>query len=549
MVKFLKILLLLIIPNTIYAQVAENSYRIFLTDKNHNEYSILNPQEFLSQKSIHRRLKHNIEIIENDLPLSTYYLDSLKKLGVTILRKSKWLNSAVIYTIDQNLLDTITSIEFIKSIQRANIELNTNRNKAFEIERLYQDSVSGKSLDYGEATTQISIINGQTLHNAGYMGQNMTIAIIDAGFYNVDILPAFDSLWFNNQILGIKDFVDDDNYVYDASNHGMKVLSIIGGNIPGKIIGTAPKANFWLLRSEQTASENSIEEDNWVAAAEFADSVGSDIINSSLGYSEFDDTLQNHSYSDMDGNTTFITKAADIAASKGILIVNSAGNLGDDPWKYISAPADADSILTVGAVDSFASLAYFSSLGPTSDGRIKPNVVAMGYNTAVQGNDGNIAYSNGTSFSTPIISGMAACLWQKYPELNNMEIIEKVQQSAHQYSHPDNKLGYGIPDFGKAAELDDINSISVINNEAFIKTYPNPFKDNLTIEILIKNKAFLNIELFSFSGIKIKEINTNIESYKTIIKLSNLEKNPTGIYILKIKIGNQYITKKISKIN
>lgn len=549
MIKFFKILFFIIIPNLMCAQVAENSYRIFFTDKNHSNYTIENPLEFLSQKAIDRRIRQNIEIVENDLPVSKYYIDSLKNLGLTVLNESKWFNSAVIYSSDQDLIDTITSLEFIKSVQKSQGKLSTNEFLPAPKEIINNNFTFDKSLDYGEGETQISMINGLTLHNAGYKGQNMTIAVIDAGFYNVDILPAFDSLWLNNQILGIKDFVDKDVQVFDASNHGMKVLSVIGGNIPGQLIGTAPKAKFWLLRSEQTASEFSIEEDNWVAAAEFADSVGVDIINSSLGYSEFDDTSQNYHYSDMDGNTTFVTKGADMAASKGILVVNSAGNLGDDPWKYISAPADADSVLTVGAVDSFATLAYFSSLGPTSDGRIKPNVVAMGYKTAVQGIDGNITYSNGTSVSSPIISGMAACLWQKYPELTNMEIIEKIEQSSHQYSNPDNEMGYGIPDFGEAAELENINLISVINNGAFIETYPNPFIDNLTIEILLKNITTLNIEIYSSSGTKIKEINTKSQSLKSVIKLSNLGNYPAGIYILKIKIDNQYITKKISKIN
>lgn len=551
MLKPIKILFFLLLYSATYAQVAENCYRIYLTDKNNNEYNINNPEEFLSEKAIARRITYNIDIELNDLPVSKYYLDSLEKLGLSILNKSKWLNTVVVYSTDKDLIDTIENYSFIQSVQKSNKTLITNNlsENILVNNNNHITKANENDLDYGYGVTQIGMINGHTLHKSGYLGQNMTIAVIDAGFYNVDLLPAFDSLRYNNQILGTKDFVDGDNQVFNASSHGMKVLSIMASNMPGKLIGTAPKANYWLLRSEQTASEYSIEEDNWISAAEFADSVGADIINSSLGYSEFDDSMQNYSYSEMDGNTAAITKAADIAASKGILVVNSAGNLGDDPWRYISAPADGDSVLTVGAVDSYASLAYFSSVGPTSDGRIKPNVAAMGYRTALQGTDGNITYSNGTSFSTPIIAGMAACLWQCFPELNNMQIIEKIQQSAHQYSNPDNELGYGIPDFGIAAELYNTNLISIIKNEALIKTYPNPFRDQIKVEFLIKINEEITIELYNSTGNKLRSKIINPNHYKTIVSLSKLSNYSPGIYFLKIKIGNEYVTKIISKIN
>lgn len=550
MIKLFKIISLLLLSTVAYSQVAENCYRLYLTDKNYNTYDLNNPEEFLTTKSINRRLKQNISLQINDLPVSQFYLDSLKKLGLTILNKSKWLNTVVVYTNDIELIDTIDYYGFIRTFQKSTKTLDSNSFKDILVRNeMTLTKTKGDNYDYGFGSTQISMVNGHTLHRSGFRGENISIAIIDAGFYNVDILPAFDSLRINNQILGTKDFVDGDTQVFDASNHGMKVLSVMASNIPGELIGTAPKANYWLLRSEETSSEYSIEEDNWLAAAEFADSVGVDIINSSLGYTEFDDPLQNYIYENLDGNTTFITKAADIAASKGILVVNSAGNLGDDPWKYISAPADADSILTVGAVDSFAASVYFSGIGPTSDGRIKPDVTAMGYRAAVQGNDGNITFSNGTSFSAPIISGMAACLWQYFPNLSNMEIIHKIQESAHQYSNPDYQMGYGIPDFGKAAGLENINLISVINNEAFIKTYPNPFTDNITIEFLIKISEQINIELYNSTGEKMRTEFAYPNTYKTTIIIKDLAQYSSGIYYLKIKIGDSYITKTICKIN
>ncbi|MFC2096133.1 S8 family serine peptidase [Bacteroidota bacterium] len=546
MKKFILLIFILITSNS-FAQVAENSYRLFLTDKNNNAYSLSNPEEFLSQKAIDRRTKQNIDVINNDLPISKFYLDSLENLGLQILTKSKWLNTIVVYTIDNELIDTITDFGFIKSKQKANSSLKSYSNMLY-VENNTVSILSEKDdpLDYGFGTTQISMINGHILHQNGYKGQGITIAIIDGGFYEVDNLPAFESLWINDQILGEKDFIDGDNEVFDASSHGMKVLSTMGGYIPGELIGTAPKASYWLLRSEETSTEYSIEEDNWVAAAEFADSVGSDIITSSLGYSEFDDPSQNYTYSDMDGNSTFITRAADIAASKGILVLNSAGNLADDPWKYISAPGDGDSVLTVGAVDSYATYAYFSGLGPTSDGRIKPNVAAMGLQTAVQGIDGSVTIANGTSFSTPIIAGMAACLWQFYPDLNNMEIIRKIEESAHQYSTPDYNLGYGIPDFAKAASLSSTNIISY-SETAIIKVYPNPFSSYIRIELLQKSQQDVSVDMYNIVGRKVKTLNKTTNNYG-IINVNDLDNLPSGIYLLKIQLGSQTVHRRISKI-
>jgi subtilisin family serine protease len=547
MIKIFTIFLFIIIPTYLFSQVAEDRYRLYLSDKENNSFSLESPEEFLSTESIQRRIKQNISIIENDLPVSNYYIDSLKNLGFRILNKSKWLNTVVVYSTDQQLIDTITSYGFIKSKNKSFVNLDSKsyldllKNQNF-------DAYSSDNVNYGNGTTQISMINGHALHQNGYQGQGITIAVIDGGFEGANTLPAFDSLWQNNQILGTRDFVDGDNEVFDASDHGMKVLSTMGANIPGSLVGTAPKANYWLLRSEKTDDENSIEEDNWAAAAEFADSLGIDIITSSLGYTEFDKEYQNYSYNDLDGNSTFITKAADIAASKGILVVNSAGNLGNDAWKYISAPGDGDSVLTVGAVDAFASIAYFSGLGPTYDGRIKPNVCAMGVQSAVQSLDGNITVSNGTSFSTPIIAGMTACLWQRHPELNNMEIIKKIEESAHQYSTPDNIMGYGIPDFAKAAELLNATNVSIINDKAIITVYPNPFIDKVSIELVSKINANSKIELYNSIGIKVRTSNIERNSNNSIIELSNLNNLPKGIYFIRMEIGNQQLTKTISKI-
>src|SRR6056297_3139953 len=545
MQKFILSFIFLLLTSLIFSQVAPDHYRIFFTDKNNSEFSIDHPEAFLSSKAIERRIKQNIPIQINDLPVNKTYIDSLKKFGLSIKNTSKWLNTALVYTTDKELIDTLPMLNFIRSCQKTAYKPNPKKRKKDKIPSKKYHLNSDSTFDYGYSTKQISMLNGHILHRKGNMGQDMTIAILDAGFYNVDILPAFDSLWSNQQILGTYDFVDGDTAVFDASSHGMKVLSVMGANIPGQLIGTAPKANYWLLRSEQTATEYSIEEDNWVAAAEFADSVGADIINTSLGYSEFDDSVLNYTYKDMDGNTAFITKAADIAASKGLLVVVSAGNQGDDPWLYITAPADGDSVLTVGSVNQYAEYSYFSSIGPTFDGRIKPNIAAMGYQPAIQGIDVAITISNGTSFSAPLISGLAACLWQHFPDLNNVEIMRMIEESAHKYSSPDYYTGYGIPDFGKAANLTQTN-VTTLSKNTLLNIFPNPFNDNLTIEINRKEDIqIIQIELFNITGQKIKQLNINDPTQdKSTLILDNLNELPSGIYLLKIKMGNQNLSKK-----
>src|SRR6056297_3122213 len=549
MQKFILSFIFLLLTSLIFSQVAPDHYRIFFTDKNNSEFSIDHPEAFLSSKAIERRIKQNIPIQINDLPVNKTYIDSLKKFGLSIKNTSKWLNTALVYTTDKELIDTLPMLNFIRSCQKTAYKPNPQKRKKDKIPSKKYHLNSDSTFDYGYSTKQISMLNGHILHRKGNMGQDMTIAILDAGFYNVDILPAFDSLWSNQQILGTYDFVDGDTAVFDASSHGMKVLSVMGANIPGQLIGTAPKANYWLLRSEQTATEYSIEEDNWVAAAEFADSVGADIINTSLGYSEFDDSVLNYTYKDMDGNTAFITKAADIAASKGILVVVSAGNQGDDPWLYITAPADGDSVLTVGSVNQYAEYSYFSSIGPTFDGRIKPNVVAMGYQTAIQGIDGAITTSNGTSFSAPLISGLAACLWQLYPDLNNMEILQKIEESAHKYSSYDYYTGYGVPDFGKAANLIQTNLHEVSENN-LLNIYPNPFYDSITIETNIEKKVQkVYIELFNITGKKVtQDYINNQPQEKYVFTLDNLSRLPSGVYFLRVTIGSYNLSKQVSKI-
>lgn len=560
MKKIYLLLVSIVITFTVISQVAPDKYVVRFTDKNDSPYSINNPEAFLSQKALDRRNAHGIAIVENDLPVNPQYIESVANTGVTILNSSKWFNSVSIYTTDQGALDIINSFSFVESIEKggnSNIEPDHTYEKQFFANEwisqipevgLYKALTAGNSYDYGAAANQIQMLNGDVLHDMGYDGEGMTIAVLDAGFLNVDDLAAFDSLWNNGQILGYKDFVEPINpNIFDSHTHGCMVLSTMGANLPGQMIGTAPKADYWLLRSEEDYSnnhiENLIEEYNWVSAAEFADSVGADIINSSLGYTTFDDPSQDHTYEDMDGNTTPITIGADLAVSKGMIVVNSAGNAGTSPWFYIGAPADGDSVFSIGAVDGGGNFASFSSNGPTYDGRIKPNVVAQGSGTAIiDPGNGSVTFGGGTSFSSPITAGMVACLWQANPNKRNTEIMEAIQSSGSLANEPNNQMGWGIPDYVLAHSIltvVDYNSEPARGMDVF----PNPFASELNISFEEDNISINRIELTDVSGKLVFEQDINQEK-STRLQLNG---SAPGFYLLKVITDKNIFTKKVLK--
>jgi hypothetical protein len=541
----------------ILAQVSPNHYLINLTDKNNSPYSLDKPEAFLSKRAILRRQKYHIPYSENDLPVNPTYIDSIKALGLQVVNISKWFNSLTIYSKDTLLIDSLDKISFIKSVglnkKMKTIRTSEEIKPATEIKAKEHTKIDSTDYYfYGDAFRQIEMLQGNLLHKEGYRGENMFIAVLDAGFYKVDELPAFDSIRANNQIIGVYDFVDKDTIVYDASSHGMQVLSTMAANMPGLMVGTAPKASYLLLRTEQTASEYIIEEHNWVAAAEYADSLGVDMITTSLGYNNFDDNSQSHTYKDMDGNTAMITIAADLAASKGILVVSSAGNEGFSAWKYIAAPADADSILSIGAVTPEEDIAFFSSLGPTYDRRIKPDVCAMGMPATVSGSNGSISASNGTSFSGPIMAGMVACLWQAHPELNNMQIINAVKRSANRYSQPDTIYGYGIPNFYAAHIY--LNTSGSINEsiDNLLNIFPNPFKEYFNIELFVRNIDLpynSKVEIYNLAGKKVLEtsISSKLNNY-SVTKVNETENLSRGIYIVRLTANDIVLQKKVLKL-
>ena len=423
-------------------------YRISLKDKAATTYSLKHPEAFLSEKAIARRYKQRLPIDSTDLPVCRKYVDEIRRQGVNIVVTGKWENFVTISCNDSTLIDRIAALPFVRATEKVWMApegakmMSTERDSLINRPSVHPDSV------YGFAIDQIQMSNGDKLHREGFRGQGMTIAVIDAGFHNADRIATMQNI----RILGIKDFVNPKADIFAESSHGMMVLSCIGMNRPGIMTGTAPEASFWLLRSEDEYSEHLVEQDYWAAAVEFADSVGADVLNTSLGYYTFDDKSKDYKFRDLDGHHALMSRQASRIADKGMVLVCSAGNSGMGAWKKITPPGDAENVLTVGAINKDGVLAPFSSIGNTADNRIKPDIVAVGQGTDVMRTDGNQGKANGTSFSSPVMCGMVACLWQACPDLTAKEVIELVRRSGDRADYPDNIYGYGIPDMWKAYE-------------------------------------------------------------------------------------------------
>ena len=413
-------------------------YRISLKDKNATTYSLERPQEFLSEKSIMRRQKQNLPLDSTDLPVCREYVEAIKAKGVHIVVTGKWDNFVTVSCNDSTLIDQIVGLPFVRSAEKV------WKWKKVEAAPPKKEKKVTPIQDTGFRQMEISGAN--LLHDAGYKGQGMTIAVIDDGFNHVNKIKGMDNI----RILGTKDFVNPTSDIFAEGGHGTSVFSCMAMNRPQLMTGTAPEASYWLLRSEDNDSEYPVEQDYWSAAVEFADSVGVDLINTSLGYYTFDDPVKDYRYRDLNGQFALMSRQASKAADKGMIVVCSAGNSGADSWKKITPPGDAFNVLTVGAIDKDGVLAKFSSVGNTADGRVKPDVVAVGFEATVMGIDGQLRKANGTSFSSPIMCGMVACLWQSLPELTAKEVIELVRRSGNRIDFPDNIYGYGIPDLWKA---------------------------------------------------------------------------------------------------
>ncbi len=517
------------------------------TDKNDSPYSVFRPQEFLSARALYRREKTGVQIDEYDIPINTTYINKVLGMGVNLHGTSKWLNAIAIHTMNQDILDKIVLLPFVKRVKalgkfRKITPPEVPKPKPKRDRKQHTDNY------YGEGFNQVRMLAGDALHQLGYTGKGVHVAIFDGGFEHVNRMPVFDSLFAEERILGTWDFVQGDPHVYEASTHGTDVLSCMGSKAPHLLVGTAPDAYYYLFTTEDVQGEFQIEEFNWVAALEHADSLGVEVVNSSLGYTHFNDTTMSYEYDDMNGQTAYISRGAEIGVSRGILVVNSAGNEGRSDWHYVGAPADAPGVLSIAAVRGDGRRANFSSWGPTPDGRIKPDIAAQGFGTVVSNNyKYAVKRTAGTSFSSPVMAGMVASLKQAFPESPIESIKQAIKRSSTQFNQPDSSLGYGIPNYFVAYIL--LNEATVVLDHT-----GNMFSTFGTVgnrlSFIIEQKKNTPVEVYLIDKLGQIKYQTKTEIIGNSIqefKIPNLENYPADFYILKLVVDGMPIPIKIIK--
>jgi serine protease AprX len=540
-IKVLFVLIFIFINTILSAQEIQFDYyyRVYFRDKGDNDPSHYIPSRLLSERAISRRISAGIDVPDyRDIPVYYEYLTGVAELGLKLHCKSKWMNTGLFKTqqpIDQATLLALPYVADIKLVKNPTVKSSHSDKLDFQV---YQE-------DPAAYDRPITMLNGSLLHSSGLDGNGILIAVIDGGFLNADLITSLNHLRDRNGIKGTYDFVNNDPYVYDYHNHGTAVLSVLAGKITGTIEGTAPGADFLLLRTEDTGSEFSVEEDFWTAGAEYADSAGADIISSSVGYYIFDDHTMDYQYKDLDGDRTFVTQVADIAASKGILVVASAGNERNQTWKRIVAPSDGDSVVAVGAVDGTNLISYFSSAGPSADGRIKPDNTAMGVYVPVQTELSITGRSSGTSFSCPVLSGMTACLMQAVPGVRNTEIIDALHKSADRYTAPDSLYGYGTPDMLKALEI--LQDLKIKKPDGGTIAWPNPTKGDVEI-YFSEPPGRIKIEIFNSLG-RIFFRKEFPEYAGRTLPVYVLQNEKAGIYFIRIITETGTFTHKIIRLN
>lgn len=537
--KKIVLLFIFLLSQNIFSQ--EDAW-VYFTDKPDSQYYFDNPLEMLSQRALDRRTNQGIALDILDVPIHQLYIDQIiAASGIEVKAKSKWMNAVHVRGSIESI-DALADLTFVSNIQFANRSLNTQNRIANNSE----NKAVNKQLDvqenfvYGNSSNQIQMLNGHLLHQQDYTGTGKIIAVMDAGFPNVNTASSFQRIRDNNQILGGYNFVARNENVYTSNSHGTLVLSLMAGYVENQLVGTAPDANYYLFITEDSADENPVEESYWVEAAELADSLGVDVINTSLGYFAYNNPSYSYTYADMNGVTSFISRGADIAFSRGMICVTSAGNSGNSANPNISTPADAIHTLTVGSVKFDETYSTFSSIGPTFDGRIKPDVMAQGQNPYFSTTSGSVSNaSSGTSFSGPIIAGMVASFWQAIPWATNQQVVDFVLQSADRFTNPTTQFGYGIPDFQVALNM---AQLSVEENEKIqFLVYPNPVKDKVIVSFL-NDLPDVKFQIFNSLGQKIME--KTITQNDNLVATSELQ---NGIYFYKVLAKNTIQTGKIIK--
>lgn len=532
------LLLLLIAFNLGFSQ--EDAW-VYFTDKPDAATYLANPLTMLSQRSLDRRTAQGIALNNTDVPIAQTYIDQVTaSTGITVMAKSKWLNALHVRGT-QTDIQALINLSFVSSIEFANQALNakTGQPKPSDFSAINKNMNVEVTFNYGTSANQIQMLNGHLLHQQNFTGDGKIIAVLDSGFLNVNTATPFQRLFTNNLILGGYNYVNQSTNVYALHNHGTMVLSCMGGYVDGQLVGTAPDAKYYLFVTEDVASENPVEESYWVEAAEEADRLGVDVITSSLGYFIYDNTNYSHTYSKMTGNQAFASRGANMAFSKGIVVIASAGNSGSSANPYVGVPAEATNVLAVGAVRNDEVYATFSSIGPSFDGRVKPDVMAQGQASVVATTSGTIATADGTSFSGPIMAGMVTSFWSAVPNLTAVEVVQFVKESSDRFTLPTNQYGYGIPDFQSA--LDNALNSESFENEEFL-VYPNPLRNTIFLKVPDEsvNSVFY---LYNNLGQKVQE-STIINTNQTI----NVENLASGMYFYEFSTKNKTLQGKLLKL-
>lgn len=522
---------------------AQEDAWVYFNNKPNAQYYFDNPLTMLSQRALDRRSNQNIALDIKDVPIHQPYVDQIEAApGIEVKAKSKWMN-AVHIRGSLSDINSLSAIAFVDHIEFANRSLNVSgRNQASNRTNLF--STVNKTLDtqitfaYGTSANQVQMLNAHVLHQQEFTGAGKIIAVMDAGFPNVNTVQPFQRLRDNNQILGGYNFVGQSADFYTSNSHGTMVLSTMGGYVENQLIGTAPDAKYYLFVTEDVAAENPVEESYWVEAAEMADSLGVDVINTSLGYFGYDNPNYSYTYADMDGVTSFISRGTNVAFSRGMICVSSAGNSGSGPNPYIAVPADAIHGFAIGAVKPDETYATFSSIGPSFDQRVKPDVMAQGQSALVSGMTGTIGAANGTSFSGPIMAGAIASFWQAIPWATNQQVLDFVKQSADRYSNPTPQFGYGIPDFQSALAMAQLSVNNEISGRFLV--YPNPASTYLNVSFP-NNFNAATLLIYNGLGQLVKEQNIDIDSFVDIQDLSR------GVYSYIVKSQDLVQTGKLVK--
>ena len=501
---------------------------IYFSDKENVEASINNPISILTQEALDRKALHSVVIDARDVPVTEAYIQEVKNSpGITYWAKSKWMNCVYVQgTV--NDLEALLDLPYVVGIEYADKDLNfPNPQPVSDKFKVLADPQSRVEYNYGAAANQIEMISGDYLHQQEFTGEGMIIAVMDSGFPNFTSNPGFAHIVDNGRLLGTFDFYSRTTDVTGTGSHGIQTTSDIGGYLDNQFAGTAPDASFYLFRTEYGPSENPREEAWWVEALERADSLGVDVVNTSLGYQAYDNANYDHSYEDLDGVTTFAARGANLAYEKGMVLVTSAGNQGNS-FGTVATPADAIGLLAVGAVNNLGNYVSFSSRGPTVDGRIKPDVMAKGQSAAVISSSGDVDFSNGTSFSSPIMAGAVSCLWQAFPETTNAELMQVVRESAHLFNNPTDQMGYGIPNFELA-----FNTLTLLaQNDHLLKRQaalsPNPVNESFSV-LLPSEVDYAQLEVYNVLGQFIESL--EVRASQSQIPVTHWNK---GAYLIKL---------------